>query len=199
MPSKVKKSNSNLTANSNVNQSSNQQALQNALTNEDSKHTYSTFTTKNDYIAAVGSKSNEITMAQANAINNRSNKIIISNKKLIKEALSDFEIHNLILSPISGTPLWNFSGTCYNKSIGKSMNQSLLMQINNNLQTLTGTVNSMQGQISALQVQVNALQVQVNSIDKRLTKLEKEVKVLRKDVNQLKKDLADTKKRNNLK
>ncbi len=173
----------------------------------DKLYHYRSFKNKEDYVKAYSEESNWISEEEVERIiASRKEAITIKNKKLIKETLKDFTIHNLTLQPIENTKLTSIQGVCYNKNIGKTMETSLLLEIYKEVKCLKSDMISVKKNMvtkkeleavkknMATKKELAALKKNM-ATKKDLAKVKKELK---KEISDVRTDLANTKIKNHL-
>ncbi len=159
----------------------------------DKHYHYKSFKNKEDFEKAYTDESNWISEEVEEIKKSRKEAITIKNKKLIKETMKDFIIHNLTLQPIENTKLTSIHGVCYNKNIGKSMETSLLLEIHKDVKSMKSDITTLKDDIKELKVNMVEVKKDIVDIKDRLTVVEKDVAVLKTDVTTLKTDVAQLK------
>ena len=167
----------------------------------DKLYFYRSFKNKEDYVKAYTDESNWISEEEVEEImKSRKEAITIKNKKLIKETLKDYTIHNLTLQPIENTKLTSIQAVCYNKNIGKSMETSLLLEIHKDVKDLVTRVDKIE-KTMVTKKELDAVKKDLDKVKKNMaTKkdLAKVKKELKKEISDVKADLAETKIKNKL-
>ncbi len=200
--------------------------LQHNLSTLDKSTHYESFLSKNDLVVESNKTHNLVSETSLHALIN-GNGVVINDKKLIKEYMKELEIHCIKISPVDGTNLIQLALVCYNKTIGKNMDTSLLLQIakevsdikvmtisntkdikvlkagvaknTKGIESLKKQVDKNTKEIKSVKTEVKTIKTEVKGVKTAVAKNTREIKTIKTEVKAIKKDLADTKKKNKLK